>query len=999
MAVRRMPRSKIRGSFLSTFIVGPLLVAITARLGDRYFGQVEVEGLDELVQKRRRQNLDGDASCAINDALPADARRASLMQVSSKQIKLLSVNASLPTKANASVGLSGVQQPGGNPTEGLDATHSLAMTVESLMCNTPIFSPDGACPSACPYYTQEGGNDRACYFQCVNATGPKGCGSVNPDEDIPDDELMICRKCKVLGCGTCAKGKGDTCAKCESGYDLNSDGTCFGKSWYIWGALFTIVGVAGGFLVIWFVRLQFLPVTNADGLQEALAYRSSVKLRVGKNQLGLVGVDPDSDVLPLWPISTNMHAISVAGPGTMLHMNFQVAIIVYASGLIVTWVMFTYMTSPDLLTLGLHPTDTPQQLCSVTLSGKEMQQRLLPIKLLYIAFMFVGTFVFNIAFALYQRQRFIQSDDATTMTDFAVMLEGLPTMKGTDRPEEELKKCIQDATGEKVVGVSVCWDYLAKEEEVADAIEREVGLLEETPELPEQDVLDKQKAALPLNKIFGWVDGAIFYFTGEKAEPVVENPESDKAVEDMLKELETTGCAFVVFESEASRDKVLASGIKLALRGNDMTLTKTECDPDTINWTNFKVTDAEFFKNIAVGIIVMTVFLLVWCYGFYLPFANFQAAFSAQGDDPPFAAGFLFSMLVVIGNQIAYFISGYLAENVGYRYNDATEALHILFYTLACFINLLVDMAMEFYLAYNLAVANKVHTADGTLLEDMTSFENIFESYVMQRAVGGRLFAYCFPATFLIPFIVEPIFAIFLPYHICKLLLRTHPECKGRDAEKALEIFGPMDMTRYGDLLLNMLLSVLIILFPPGSFLKMMLCLVVCHSAVYCYDQYRMLRCVPSFDYSNDYIDRAVQLMMSIPSAVIAAVLVFKGGCLRDNPLGLCVKGNALLACMAIAFVSTMFWHIVIVKYIVPMFDNRWVHHEQSTESYLDLASSTASTWFSENAIHCLRSKYVHKHDPPCTFHTKGKEHLIRTNHDSGSHYVHAVKATSLEDY
>merc|ERR1719324_1945931 len=118
---------------------------------------------------------------------------------------------------------------------------------------------------------------------------------------------------------------------------------------------------------------------------------------------------------------------------------------------------------------------------------------------------------------------------------------------------------------------------------------------------------------------------------------------------------------------------------------------------------------------------------------------------------------------------------------------------------------------MEFFLAHSMLVASGAHTADGRSLESITSYQDIFESYVMQKSLGTRLFAYCFPSTFFIPFLMEPIFAIFFPFQICKLLLRTHPECRGREAEKALDFFAPMDMGRYGDLLLNVNLAVLIV--------------------------------------------------------------------------------------------------------------------------------------------------------------------------------------------
>ena len=44
----------------------------------------------------------------------------------------------------------------------------------------------------------------------------------------------------------------------------------------------------------------------------------------------------------------------------------------------------------------------------------------------------------------------------------------------------------------------------------------------------------------------------------------------------------------------------------------------------------------------------------------------------------------------------------------------------------------------------------RMKTYDGTLLENLQSFSDRFESYAMQRTLANNLYAYAFPATFLI---------------------------------------------------------------------------------------------------------------------------------------------------------------------------------------------------------------------------------------------------------
>lgn len=861
-------------------------------------------------------------------------------------------------------------------TQAKQPTGNVVITVTEAKCGQSIFAPDGACPTKCPFFAQENAKNKACYFQCLTAAQ---CGTLNPKEDIADRDSLICRKCQVVGCDVCAKGKGDFCAQCDEGYSLNADGSCSSDYWKIWLMVFSFAGVVAVFLACWLLHLLLAPVTNAKGLSEGLAYRSSLKLR---QKQGEAGAESTNEPPSLWPIGTNLHDVQVAGAGLTLHMNFQAAVIVWGCVLIAIWVIFAYFTSPDMLTLGLYPADTPQQLCSVTLRGKEVQSRLMSTKVLFLVLMYIAAWMFNFAFALYQRRKFLLLDDETSMNDFAATLEGLPRLTG-DRPvEEELRKFLEDSIGEKVVGVSVCWDYKPVEDDVQDAIEREVEMREGEPSLPDQATIDEQKGIA--SKLFGWVD-SLFGFSGKVPEEISTSQEKAN-VEELILGMSTTDVAFVVFESEASRDyavTITGDGTTL-FEGCPITLSHDEpIEPDTVRWSNFQVSHGEFCFKTCIGMVVIAIALLVWCFGFYFPFAYYQASFAKQGREPPFVAGFIFSMLVVMGNQIMYFLAREVAERVGFRYNDHLESFYIAIYTVACTLNLVVDMGMEYFLAYEAAVAAGAHTADGQLLEDLNGYQDIFESYVMQKALGIRLFAYCFPSTFFVPFVMEPIFAIFFPFHICRLLLRSHPECRGREAEKSMDFFAPMDMGRYGDLLLNVMLSMLIIFFPPGTFLKMMLALVVSHIFIYVYDQYRILRSVPAFDYSSDYIDRLVQILMGFPTAFLAAGIVFKGSCLEET--GVCLKRHVLVGFMAGAFVVTVLLQILMVKCIVPLFDKK--DHKQSEEKYADVAATVASTWFTENPVHCLRSKYYYKHDPPLMYNTRGKEYLMAPNPKIGAHF------------
>ena len=48
--------------------------------------------------------------------------------------------------------------------------------------------------------------------------------------------------------------------------------------------------------------------------------------------------------------------------------------------------------------------------------------------------------------------------------------------------------------------------------------------------------------------------------------------------------------------------------------------------------------------------------------------------------------------------------------------------------------------------------------------------------------------------------------------------------------------------------------------------------------------------------------------------------------------------------------------------------------------SALQVAAQSSPSWFNMNPAHCLRSKYFHKHEPPCYYLIQGREHVLRKN-------------------
>jgi len=798
---------------------------------------------------------------------------------------------------------------------------------------------------------------------------------------------MNCRKCKIAGCKTCAYGPIDACAECASGYILNPhDGTCRSTYLTVWRSIFSLFGVLAFLILVWYVQLLCAPISNTEGLEEGLAYRSSRKLHIPKGDETQAGLE-QSEVRQLWPLSTNLHVANVAGPGLNLHRNFQFASMTWACLLAMGWTIYAYSTHPEQLLIGLQAAHTPSEICSVTMTGRAMQQTMMRNKAVFVLIAYVFTFTGCMIYAVLQQQVFEKMEDETTMDDYAALLTGLPEINGADHCEEKLHKYLQDMLGQRIVGVSICWNYAESQTDILDALEADRADPYEIPKVEDKRTL--------LRKVFGQVD-KILGFTYS-----VSTPKVAKSAEEMtalLRTMVTTDSAFVVFNTEAARDAAVASvrdrdGI--VFEGQRLMMHREVCEPNTVQWDSFHITMAVFTFRILFGIACIILALLVWVFVFYMPYAYYASTFSySHGEEPGILESFVFSMGVICGNALMYQICARLADRVGFRFRDRSEGFYILLYFTACTLNIMADMSVEFLAGYKAMVAAHVHTADGRLLETLHDPQEIFESYPMQKVLGARLFAYCFPSTFLFPFLGEPVFSIFLPFHLCKLLVRTHPEVRGPEAEKAMEFFTPMDMGRYGDILLNLMLVSFIFFFPSGSILKLFLAFIACHIYIYIYDQYRVLRAVPAFCYSSDIVDRYAQAIMAIPCATLVSCFVFKANCVDGS---YCLKGLYLLWACGLAFGCHLLIHYACLFLVIPNLGTFHHDHVQTDVPYAEAASRIACTWFSANPVHCLRSKYIYQHSPPCSYWTQGKEHLMQKNPTIGVHFEDKSRTVSEE--
>merc|ERR1719277_708493 len=97
--------------------------------------------------------------------------------------------------------------------------------------------------------------------------------------------------------------------------------------------------------------------------------------------------------------------------------------------------------------------------------------------------------------------------------------------------------------------------------------------------------------------------------------------------------------------------------------------------------------------------------------------------------------------------------------------------------------------------------------------------------------------------------------------------IRTSPIISQIDAENLLMPI-PMELSRYGDIILNVMLAALVFLFPGGFTHRMFLALALSHVWIYVFDSYKVIRAISNCCFASRQVDWMACWMLSIPCAI-----------------------------------------------------------------------------------------------------------------------------------
>jgi len=840
---------------------------------------------------------------------------------------------------------------------------------ETVQTNSKSNKRD-TCPAECEFYAQDKTDNGFCTFRCVPEVD---CAAMNPKTPIGDSDMGVCRSCIVDGCKRChPTATEDVCDECASGYSL-ADGKCV---WKYTAVVYVVLGLVGLLLlpiILWVGDMCIRPTSNEVGLRNALALREAQKLRQAKDEQGR---------RELWPLSTNLCSTLVAGPGMILHFNFQAALIIWGALVSGIWYAMSVLIDSDLLILGTRRFGTPRENCILVAWGYERQKELMWTKVLFLEIVYAFSIVLHFLHCVRQLRMFQAVDfENKTMKDYVAMIEDMPKMSGTDRVEDELKAVIAEKSGvpeSEIVGVSIAWDYQEQAEEVQRTLTKDLDRLEPpVPQLEKGELFYKGG----LRRWFFKQEKGIF---GEEEEVDDDEEHLTARVSPVLNDMHTSPNAFVVFNTEASRDKAMGAlegGFEIKEKG--CTIHKLDCEPDTVQWENFgHSSNMDKILRLVAGFGCILLACVFWATVFYAPYAWYVMNFNYEnGRQPGFIVGFSFSMIVVVGNAIMYEVCARISDKVGFRFKDHREACYMILYTIACLFNVLLDFCTTYYTAYLVMVGLGFRTYFGEKLSDIDSFTKQFETYAMQRSLAENTFAYAFPSTFLIPFIIEPFVTIGLPLAIGRLIVRTHPEIQGRAAEEWIASI-PLDMGRYADLILDVILGILIFFFPGGYTATLFAGMAGSHAYIYAFDHWKILRNIPSCSIASMDIDWWCQALLIPCIGLMASCLVFKWNC--DPDVVDRLEGTPLILACSVAFVAHCIVQGLLLCYVVPLLGKTAPEDDSHEVTFAEVAHHKACTWFTANPVHCLRSKHIYHHQPACQAFVLGKEHHMKVNQAIG---------------
>ncbi|CAE7752976.1 unnamed protein product [Symbiodinium sp. CCMP2592] len=851
------------------------------------------------------------------------------------------------------------------------------------VCNGSSVALWEHCPAHCPVHMHLHG--KVCQFTCVD--GSSG-SCTNPAMVVVDNSTKRCRSCEIPGCRVCSPE--DHCIRCATGFYLTKEkDVCISKFGFLIPCVCGLLGGAFVVLASWYIWLRSQPVINSRVLKRAIMRRHHLNLR-----------DHTSERHDWYPLMTNLcrpreDGHVVGGRALLMFFNFQAFILLWCACSISAWVVCATVYGSRMFVEGNETGKADvYSICGAAHSAVRTlarSQELLVAEgtLAFTIFLYFFTAVSALSYAVCQRRRRVELDTCeATMKDFSLILTGFPAEEGNE-VEKNRADFVRRATGCQPVGVSVCWSY--NHSEVQELIARETWLWGKGrdscgPMKSTSTVMDEGNSSgqSSFRCIFEKLNQLLAPpLQLEDAELGKARRHEERAVA-VARDAVSTSFMYAIFATELDRDhakKVFSSDSEVPLYMGRHPIRQDPAgggsEPESVLWKNFQCDIKVVPYKVMASIAGIAVSILFWGVFFYFPFAVYEAwSYSALGHSADFASETTFSLLVVVGNQLLYLLCDKASKHIGFRFASQELAAYTGLYTMALLSNMFIDM---WILWYTTTTATENLGLEVTWRSFLLNQEERV-SFPLRAKLGERLYAYNFPSCFLLPFLCEALFTVILPYHVYSKLVGSQPiSQRGADACLLPITF---DMARYADVVLNMTQATVSLFFSPGYVWPTFIFLFLSHLFVYAWDHYRVLRHVRQFRFSSYRTEKVAQRLLALPGASLAACVMFQ--LYQVQAVRPTTKFAAVVALSAPALLHIAFYMLVL-EYAVPWLGR--TAHVPAMQRYSEVAKIFPGNFFNMNPVHCLRSRYLHNHHPPCIFYQIGKEHLLEPNPKLGLFY------------
>jgi hypothetical protein len=418
------------------------------------------------------------------------------------------------------------------------------------------------------------------------------------------------------------------------------------------------------------------------------------------------------------------------------------------------------------------------------------------------------------------------SGSQSSLSLFALEVDGLPTDWTDPGPMEEAGAWGLSAAAD-VVGVSVCYEY----EDFRWTFEAAAETYPDEPDVP-----------------LWWEDAAA------KAHPAPAQAKWGA----LTSQIQGSGTAIAVFATEQATATALEHGLQL--QGQTFSARRVPAEPEGVRWHDFHrhpVSRMVYLK----GLFQMLGVVLLWAAA-YVPYAvTYMKTSRIPGVQVTMLMDLGLGALIGIGNAVVSLVVEAVVDEMQLRYKPYRDVMVLL-------------LAYSFYQLNTVAdITMTVQLAQGVTLDDAFS-QPVGEHLGYGRVLARELLALLMPGYLVVPYLLEPVARVGLPYWLGKVIARSDKHVCQPVATAWLKS-PPMELSwRYADLVNNLSLCwFLLFLASPRAweaqvFYLVFLCVLVV------VDRVTVLRDARAWHTSRS-LHRNFCWLMGIPTGVLALAIVF----------------------------------------------------------------------------------------------------------------------------